>query len=972
MKDLILTILFLIGMVSVSPLKSAGVEMENPITISSIEQTQETCNLGNGTLTINVTGTLPGLEYSIDAGATYQSSNFFDNLQSGDYLIIVRSASLCSEVRSIQIADAPEPEVSIMNDCVPGRNLSNITAVVIGGIFPYTYEWSGNGIQESDEILTNVTPGEYYLLVTDNLGCTIRDTVLIEECCELKTNCDLPTLELACMTAIPAVDFASLNVLDFQEQKDSLAVMGITVEKPCSDINIAYQDVEENNPTNCSDGPLVLTRTITVSDDYISFDCRQRIEVQNSTAPTIDERPSDLVSSCSDESAFRNWLDNKGGMMITGCTEPYTYSTVPADPVAPLSCNEEIEVTFVVMDACGNALSSAASFTVMDTEKPELACPADITVDAEDPDLMVKINDWLTSITVADNCDDSIAPDNDFDANQLTLDCSQSLEQPVTFSAQDQCGNGSECLANISIGGLALPELSCGEHLTMDCSETDRITAVQNWIRTFTAQDGDGIELTIDNDLDLTALEALPCNISMLVNFSIIDDCNRTLDCSREIIIIDDEQPVLDCPAQLELSVSDSDPMATITPWLAEATASDNCDSDPVLTNDFSSLDDLCEVASDLVITFEVVDACGNSNNCQATITVIHAMPVLTCPDPLVLNCGAAMADEQVAEWLSAVVATGNDGNNIDNDFSGLAGIEPCGEVQTITFTTNNTCGNAADCNSTFMIIDEEAPEIICPQDLEFDLGVSDASNQITSWLESVTATDCNTYTINDDYGLDFSNIICEESEIITFVAEDRCGLTSSCSATLNLINTATIEIICPENIWYNCSDPHLEFKINTLLSEIEVITSSSYQLENNFNPLDLLPDDCLQDGLEIEVVAIDACDNETTCLTLINFRPSPEIYIPNIITPDSDGFNDYFTAFGNESVDYIASMTIFNKWGSKIFDVSDIAINEEREGWDGRYGVEDENINVYTYHLVIIDTNGNEIDKVGTIQILK
>jgi len=106
--------------------------------------------------------------------------------------------------------------------------------------------------------------------------------------------------------------------------------------------------------------------------------------------------------------------------------------------------------------------------------------------------------------------------------------------------------------------------------------------------------------------------------------------------------------------------------------------------------------------------------------------------------------------------------------------------------------------------------------------------------------------------------------------------------------------------------------------------------------------------------------------------LTGVDFKPNPEIYIPNVFSPDGDGNNDYFTAYGNESVEYIISMDIFNRWGSPIYSTENIEINKDFLGWDGSYAGKKEKNEVFTYYMKIMDLFGNEIEKVGTIQILR
>jgi len=56
-----------------------------------------------------------------------------------------------------------------------------------------------------------------------------------------------------------------------------------------------------------------------------------------------------------------------------------------------------------------------------------------------------------------------------------------------------------------------------------------------------------------------------------------------------------------------------------------------------------------------------------------------------------------------------------------------------------------------------------------------------------------------------------------------------------------------------------------------------------------------------------------------------------PVIFVPNSFTPDNDGINDYFRAYGENIAEFV--MTIFNRWGEPVFQSNDI-----NHGWDGSF----------------------------------
>ena len=85
--------------------------------------------------------------------------------------------------------------------------------------------------------------------------------------------------------------------------------------------------------------------------------------------------------------------------------------------------------------------------------------------------------------------------------------------------------------------------------------------------------------------------------------------------------------------------------------------------------------------------------------------------------------------------------------------------------------------------------------------------------------------------------------------------------------------------------------------------------------------------------------------------VTILKNRP---IYIPNAFSPNIDGTNDYFTAFGGISALQIKTLRIFNRWGALVFEADNIPISQEIFGWDGRFKGKALAPNVFAYLIEI------------------
>lgn len=95
--------------------------------------------------------------------------------------------------------------------------------------------------------------------------------------------------------------------------------------------------------------------------------------------------------------------------------------------------------------------------------------------------------------------------------------------------------------------------------------------------------------------------------------------------------------------------------------------------------------------------------------------------------------------------------------------------------------------------------------------------------------------------------------------------------------------------------------------------------------------------------------------------------RDELSIYIPNAFTPNNDGFNDKIApSIAGNMEEY--KFYIFNRWGEKIFETSDIG-----DTWDGTHENEKVSIGVYSWKLSYkIPNTADIIVKHGYFMLLK
>ena len=444
-----------------------------------------------------------------------------------------------------------------------------------------------------------------------------------------------------------------------------------------------------------------------------------------------------------------------------------------------LACGETVTVTFTSVDACENeATPVTRTITVIDITAPVITAPQPLTLTCDQSvDYATQISTWLASATVADACDQEIEITNDYDG--YTQSCGTVIT--VTFNAMDDCENTAEPVTStITFIDETAPVITAPENLEIVCnSDVDPETEIAEWLAEATATDECDALVTVQNDyegqIDMT------CGDQITVTFTAVDACeNAATPVTRTITVIDITAPVITAPENLEIVCnSDVDPETEIAEWLAEATATDECDALVTVQNDYEGQIDMT-CGDQITVTFTAVDACENAATpVTRTITVIDiTAPVITAPQPLTLTCDQSVDyASQISEWLgSATVADECDQEiEITNDYDGYT--QSCGTVITVTFNAMDDCENTAEpVTSTITFIDETAPVITAPQPLYIACDDQNAQYTIAQWLAAAVATDeCDTYVEVSNNFVSIDGYNCNNPLIITFNAYDDC-----------------------------------------------------------------------------------------------------------------------------------------------------------------------------------------------------
>lgn len=86
----------------------------------------------------------------------------------------------------------------------------------------------------------------------------------------------------------------------------------------------------------------------------------------------------------------------------------------------------------------------------------------------------------------------------------------------------------------------------------------------------------------------------------------------------------------------------------------------------------------------------------------------------------------------------------------------------------------------------------------------------------------------------------------------------------------------------------------------------------------------------------------------EIECQTL-EYIP-PQIFIPNIFSPNDDGINDQIFIQTNDRISLVNVFRIFDRWGNVVFEDFNFLPNDAQHGWDGLFNGKLMNPAVFTY----------------------
>lgn len=690
--------------------------------------------------------------------------------------------------------------------------------------------------------------------------------------------------------------------------------------------------------------PSIYTRSYTVRDTSDNMTtCMQTILVEDMTAPTFTCPASITVSTdddmCSATITVPDLVD-----ITDNCGIDTIYNSLTgADNMITLPIGDQ-EITYYAVDSCGNIDSCETLITVLDATSPIIMCPADLTASC-DVSEQAPYADFAAFMMAGGSATDNCAIDeNTFeivDQSSNGAVCPEIITR--RYRIADTSSNYDTCTQLIVIEEDIAPTFTVPADITVDCgTNIDDLTVVGNVTG---IDDNCGAGMVSVDYTDSFMTGTCPNLFVVTRSWVAVDSCgNNSVTQDQLISIQDTMSPMAVC--QDAIIYLDASGEAFLDPSDIDAGSSDGCGSGAVsLSADFSG--GTCNDAPmPINVTLTVTDACGNTDECMATVMIQDTLHVtLTCPPVMFVDCPTDVPAPYANGTLGYEEFEDDGGFFDDNCQAGQPSVFTyLGETQTgtdcpynilRTYTAEDAVGNADTCVRVITVNDSVLPSLTCPNDTTIVdmMGVCDT--MLT--LPLLIATDaCGIQSITNDYtagGADASGIYPGGVTIVTFTVTDNCGNSATCAFNVTVQADPTFMCVADTILQCDLSDypPYEHFAdfmadggsanagcgidTSTFTLDSDIITSSDACSEVHERTYSIMS--AGETYMCTQVVStIDSELPTITCADNINLNAeidmcSANITLPPPTTTDNCGIlsitNDYTT---EASADFLVGLT--------------------------------------------------------------
>ncbi len=355
------------------------------------------------------------------------------------------------------------------------------------------------------------------------------------------------------------------------------------------------------------------------------------------------------------------------------------------------------------------------------------------------------------SVTVNGDC--AIEPNESF---FLRLSGLVNNGRNVSLSGGGATLDGTATITNDD----ALPVISCPANLTVNAAAGVCNATVTLPLPTTSSVCGSfTLEYryrTVDaSNVPTGAFTAYASAASNVVNFAVgryeiewrITDGSGASSCSFFLRVVDNQPPVITCPANQTVSANASC-MGTVGSW-APVALSDNCSPAPTVVQAPVASTVLSGHNDSELVTLTATDVNGNTASCTFTVTLKDVTPPVAVCKNIVLNLGAA----GTITLLPSLVNNGS-ADNCGVTLSVMPNTFTCANIgnNTVTLKATDPGNNMATCTATVKIQDVTAPQAKC-KNINVFLDNSGHASIVAADVNNGSSDACGISSMTINYG---------------------------------------------------------------------------------------------------------------------------------------------------------------------------------------------------------------------------
>ncbi|MDX2361589.1 MAG: HYR domain-containing protein [Crocinitomicaceae bacterium] len=365
------------------------------------------------------------------------------------------------------------------------------------------------------------------------------------------------------------------------------------------------------------------------------------------------------------------------------------------------------------------------------------------------------------------------------------------------------------------------------------------------------------------------------------VTLTVTDGSGNTSTCTSTVTVMDTVSPSAVC--QNITVYLDGSGNATIVGADLDGGSTDNC-AVTSLSADITSF--TCAETGTNTVTLTAGDASGNTSTCVSTVTVLDTIsPTAICQDITVYLGGSASV---------SLTAADVDGGSTDNCSVSL-GIDVIGftctntGTNTVVLTATDPSGNTNTCTSTVTVLDTISPTVVCQNITVYLDGTGNATITATD-LDGGSTDNCSTVTL----GADVTTFNCSVTgaNTVNLTVTDGSGNTSSCAATVTVLDTVSPSAVCQDITVY------LDGTGNATITGSDVDGGSTDNCAVTSTTVDVSAFDCSMTGANTVILTVgDASGNTNSCTATVTVADTTS---PAVVCQD---ITVYLDGTGNATI---------------------------------------------------------------------